>query len=290
MTITGIFFSDTHCNSTVGLCAPGCYLDDGQLISLSKGQRWLWDCWIDLVERAKEIKKRNAVVAFANGDLGEVDRKARSYQLFSGNKQTIKNISCASLEPLMSVVDAAYFIRGTSAHVGKSAYIEELIAADFENAIPFDRKKKIYSHWSILMDCERVGIDIAHHTTNGMVPWTAPNAANRLAAQSLFYSAENGLRIPDLVIRSHVHHWGDSYDAFKTRAIILPAWTLATEYVHQIKPDALAEIGACLIYFDGGKYEVEKIKYKPEGKIWIKPQLLKTNCSPSSPKKSTEAK
>jgi hypothetical protein len=272
--ITAIAFGDTHSNSTVGLCAPNCYLDDGQLISLSRGQKWLWECWLDFADRVARIHKHNLVVAFANGDLGEVDRKQRSYQLFSGNKATIKNIACNTLEPVINNVDRIWFTRGTGTHVGKSAYIEELIAHDFTNTVMADKEKKIYSHWELLIQLEEIKLDIAHHTSMGNLPWTQRNYGNAIAARTIFECAENDLPIPDIVIRSHVHRWADSYDNYpKPRAIILPAWTLATEYIHRMKPQTLAEIGAALIHIDGDKYEIEKIKYRPEGRSFIKPNL-----------------
>jgi len=69
---------------------------------------------------------------------------------------------------------------------------------------------------------------------------------------------------PDFIIRSHVHRWADSHDAYRSRAIITPAWTLATAHTHRIAPNSLAQIGALVIR---GR-EVTKIKFEPRANAW----------------------
>ena len=91
----------------------------------------------------------------------------------------------------------------------------------------------------------------------------------------MFEYSDRGDRPPELAIRSHVHRWGDSYDAHRTRAIFTPAWTLATAYTHRIAPGAIADIGAVILHIDGGRVEVEKFKAEGLKRIWTSP---KTNC------------
>jgi hypothetical protein len=272
-------FGDPHCNSTVGLLAPGCYTDDENEIKLSRTQKWLWDCWLDYVDRVKEVKKREQVIGICNGDAVEGDIKNRSYQIHTKNQASIIEMADRTFSPLVDVLDLIYFIRGTgSAHTGTSGNLEELLARNYDNAVPANKKAGVLSHWSLLTQVEGIKFDIAHHTTMGNLPWTQRNYANAQAAKILFDAAEFSQAIPNIVIRSHVHRWADSYDAFeRPRAIILPAWTTATEYIHRQKPNAIAEIGSLIVYVDGDKYEVEKIKYKPEGRKWTKPPLPKMN-------------
>jgi hypothetical protein len=230
---------------------------------------------LDYVEKIREVRKRENVIGICNGDAVEGDIKNRSYQIHTKNQATIVDMADRTLAPLVNELDLIYFVRGTgSAHTGTSGYIEELLAKNYDNTAPSNKKAGVYSHWSLLLQVEQIKIDVAHHTSMGNLPWTQRNYANAQAAKILFDSAEFGEPVPDLVFRSHVHRWADSYDAFaKPRCIILPAWTSATEHTHRIKPNAIAEIGAVITYIDGDKYEVEKIKYKPEGRKWVKPSL-----------------
>jgi hypothetical protein len=102
------------------------------------------------------------------------------------------------------------------------------------------------------------------------LPWTRPGSVARYAARVEFEYTDARQRIPDLVIRGHVHRWGDSYDAHRVRAIMSPAWTAADGYAHKIAPGCFGDIGGVFIYCDGGHYEIEKFKVKPKARIWTK--------------------
>jgi hypothetical protein len=180
------------------------------------------------------------------------------------------------LDSLLAGAGCTYVVRGTEAHVGKSANLEESLAGDI-GAVECP-ETKARSWWSLYLNIEGVRLDIAHHTNMGGLPWTAPSAAQKLAARVMFEYSDRGDRPPALVIRSHVHRWGDSYDAHRTRAIFTPAWTLATSYTNRIAPGAIADIGALILHIDGGKIEVEKFRAEGIKRIWTSP---KTNYSAS---------
>lgn len=255
--------SDLHINSTVALIPPIVYLDDGQEIRQNKGQKWLWNNWLDLLEKIEIIKPDILIV---NGDAVEGDTKNRSYQVITRNKTTAVGYAAEVLDPLVKMIPTVFFVRGTGAHSGKSGCIEEDLAKDLSGV----KDGKNHSHWSLNLDVDGVRISVAHHTSMGGLPWTRHNAPIRLAAKIMFDYATAKERPPDLALRGHVHQWGDSYDAYPVRALITPAWTLATEYVHKIAPDALAECGAAIIRCSSGKYEIDKIDYKPKGRVWQK--------------------
>lgn len=259
-----LVISDTHINSTVALCKPSVYLDDGQEIKITKAQRWFWDNWLDLLDRVDRLKPDYLIV---NGDALEGDSKDRSYQVFTRNPATIVRIASETLELLVSKVPAVYFVKGTVAHGGKSGNLEELLAKDFDNSV---KSGNNYSHWSLNLIADGVRITVAHHTNMGGLPWTRGNAAPALAARVMFQYTQDKEQPPDIVFRGHVHRWGDSYDAYRTRAIVTPCWSLATEHTQKIAPDTLPECGAVFISCDAGKYEIEKIKYIPKGRVWQK--------------------
>lgn len=73
-----------------------------------------------------------------------------------------------------------------------------------------------------------------------------------------------GERHPDLAVRSHMHRYADTYNAYPTRLIQTGAWQLATAYVHKIAPNTLADIGAITIAIRDGKFEVEPFFLKPK--------------------------
>ncbi len=258
-----LVISDTHINSTVALCKPTARLDDGQEIKITDAQRWFWDNYLDLLER---VDKQKPDILFINGDALEGDDKKRSFQLFTRNPATIKKIASETLEPLINKIPAVYFLRGTGAHSGKSGYLEEDLADDFDNAMEINGNK---SHWSLNLIIEGVRISLAHHATMGNLPWTRPNAVNSLAARIQFQYSQDREEPPDLAIRGHVHRWGDSGIAYRTRALTLPCWTLATEFIQRIAPDTLPECGEAFITCDKGRFGIERVNYKPEARKWL---------------------
>jgi len=276
MTIQGtekvalVVTNDQHTNSTVAVCPPVVNLDDGGTYHASRTQRALWDCWRDFWQQANELTKGYRRVGVFNGDLGELDTKKRSVQLISLNKATILSMVIETLEPALGILDAAYFMRGTAAHTGKSSWLEEAVAADTD--ITVRESQAAASWWHYRGAASGVRFDIAHHATMGGLPWTSKNAANKLAALTLwYYRVSRNEKAPHVAIRSHNHSTADSYDNFPVRAIFTGAWTILTEHGYRIGlENVLSDIGGMVILCDAGQYTVKKIPYEPmkDKKIW----------------------
>ena len=264
---------DLHTNSTVGLCPPVIQLDDGGSYHASRVQRWLWDCWLDQVEKVKAIEARRKVLVL-NGDLGELDTKRRSTQLISGNKATILSLVLQTIEPLFSVVTDVVIIRGTMAHTGKGGWLEEAIAADLDHAVRPGKMKSPASWYHMRGVFAGVRFDIAHHVSMGSAPMYEKNAANRASAIALWrYMVDMQQDPPDVLLRSHNHRYADSGGNYETFAVCLPAWTTKTEFAYRIGAEnTIADIGSMLFYCEGGKYTYERLPYKAreERKVWKK--------------------
>ena len=50
----------------------------------------------------------------------------------------------------------------------------------------------------------------------------------------------------------------------------MPAWQLATEYIHRIAAEALADIGIVILICDGTSVEVQPILFTPERSTVLK--------------------
>ena len=264
-----IISGDHHINGTVALCPPRVQLDDGGTFHPSPGQRWLWEGWIDFIQWARVLSEGYKPIAIYNGDLGELDTKRRSNQIITANKATILGMITDVLAPLADWVDAQYFVRGTPAHVGKSSWLEEEVAGDYDNAVHF--AKGIHSHYQVRLTANGKRIEAAHHASMGNLARTQKNAANTIAYDTMSaYAFELQQPLPHLVFRSHNHRWADSWDNYDTRAICLPCWSMATEYVYRLgKYNGRADVGGAVVLIDGGKYEVHKYKLEPrKGNVW----------------------
>ena len=266
-----IISSDHHINSTVAVCPPRVQLDDGGTYHPSIGQQWLWRGWLEFIEWARDLSKGYKPLAILDGDLGELDTKRRSNQIITANKATITGMINDVIDPLADWVDGMYFIRGTPAHVGKSSWLEEEIAGDYDNAVYYS--KGIHSHYQVRLLADKIRVEAAHHASMGSIARTEKNAANLIAHDTMVaYAFALHQPIPHLVLRAHNHRWADSYDNFDTRAICLPCWSMATEYVYRIgKYNAKADVGGAVALIDGDKLEVHKFRHEPrKGNVWVR--------------------
>lgn len=263
MTTHIIAVSDTHINSTVGLCPGKINLDDGGTYRPSRSQRWLWECWLDLCQHIKNLDGRKILIHC--GDLVELDTRRRSNQIITPNKSTILDMTLNTLEPIVSPVQACLFIRGTMAHTGKSQWAEETIARQYTHAL-HNKKQDTASWYHFQGAIDWLRLDVAHHASMGGLPWNAPNAANRLAARTLWYYQ---IRIqenpPHITMRSHNHRWADSGENFEVRAIFLPCFQIITEFGYRIGAELeLPDIGAVIISIHDHQYSLHKKFYRPK--------------------------
>ena len=254
---------DTHINSSVGLCVPSTNLDDGGTYRASKGQRWLWYNWLDYWECvAKLVTQHDAKLwTVFNGDPVEGDGKNRTHQLITQNDTTVMNMTLDAIQPALEASDRLFVVRGTAAHVGLSANLEEKIAIDIE-AVKC-KETDTYSWWKLLLECDGVLFDITHHGKVGRLPWTKSNPLNVTATRLIMHYA--GYKLPKVAIRSHNHIYVDTFNNYPIRVIANPAWQLKTEYSHRLDIIEEADIGGSIFICDGGNlYEPIIKQYKPE--------------------------
>lgn len=266
-------FADLHVNSTVGLCPKGAYSDDGQPISLSKSQLWLDEKWGQCEEIVRDRVGDEEYIFIGNGDLCDIDEKDRSSQYLTDNATTAKRLARMAINNQVRLADSIYILRGTSAHVGSSADLEESIAEELHlSGLPVIQNPdtKAFSWWVLKLMIDNVRLLIAHHppSRGGSRPANRNNVADRIAFDTFFSHIENGEQPPDLVVCSHLHTCRDSYDHYKTRAVITPSFQLATEYVYRLGITDIADIGFIMLHIDDGKFEVEKFLFKPEENKW----------------------
>ena len=251
---------DLHCGSTVGLCPPeGIELDDGGMYEPSDAQRWLWERWELAWKEAKATIGKRKLTLIVNGDVVDGDHH-RTSQIASPLTSLHARCAVESLRvPLALKPKAVNIMRGTPAHGTLASY---------------RRRIDVVGGW----------LDVAHHGRMGQRAHTrgsysrlysfdiwAEQALDLITEGNTAESAEElyeiwkKKQVAQLAIRSHNHKFQDSgYDHRGiTRVISMPAWQLATEYVHRIAAEALADIGIVLLVCDKGDVEVKPILYSP---------------------------
>ena len=279
---------DLHCGSTVGLCPPeGIELDDGGMYEPSDAQRWLWERWELAWKEAKATIGKRKLTLIVNGDVVDGEHH-RTSQIASPLTSLHARWAVESLRvPLALKPKAVHIMRGTPAHVGRSGEAEEGVARTLKNQlnkIVPDPDTGTMSSYRRRIDVEGVRLDVAHHGRMGQRAHTrgsysrlysfdiwAEQALDLITEGNTAESAEElyeiwkKKQVAQIAIRSHNHKFQDSgYDHRGiTRVISMPAWQLATEYVHRIAAEALADIGIVLLVCDKGDVEVKPILYSP---------------------------
>ena len=263
--------SDIHAGSTVALCPPKVTLDDGGEYHASKAQLWLWERWQAFWQRAEQKRRQldASLVQVFNGDLTEGDHH-RTTQILSGNPTAQAAVVNAAMKvPLALKPDAIVGIRGTEAHVGPSAAFEERIFLGLKKdgwPVRVDEASGNASHWHWTFEHQGVRLDIAHHGKFGSRPSTKMNTVIALAFDIFTRAAIDGRPHPHLAVRSHMHQFGDTGSAYPTRLIQMPAWQLATAFIHRLNPGAISDVGGILVTIADGTLEVEPIIFRPDAR------------------------
>jgi len=270
-----ILISDTHTNSTLALAKPGVCLDDGTPYQLNTIQRWLlpvWEQCLDDIETLTKGYHRNVLL---NGDIVDVDAKDRTWQMITKNPAMAKRHACEVLEPVVDMSDTLFVMRGTEAHTGTDAYLEEEIAENFDAERNPDTGQ--YSWWHLRAKFSGVTFDVAHHYGMGRLAHTYANSANKLAFNTMWHYIDWGEKPPDLVIRAHNHRFADSGRTYDTRAIFCPAWQYHTPYLYRLgAANDRPHIGALVFLCeDDGSYKFHDLLYRAKrSKPWRRQSSL----------------
>lgn len=231
-----------------------------------KHQLWLWQCleeyWYSHVAGLLKTHKADLHVVY-NGDLVEGAHHGTT-QIISGNPEPQAYL-CDRVFGLPQKLRPkhTFVVRGTEAHVGPSGASEEAFARSIR--AERDPESQKWSYWHLRLKPHGVLIDLQHHpSTRGNLPWTRPQAIQRLAFRIWSEHALRGLDYPRLAVRSHVHVFGDSRDAYPTRAIITPSMQLKTSFAHKVAADSIADVGGIAIVVDpNGQYDVYPKLFEP---------------------------
>ena len=251
--------SDVHCGSTVAVCPPRIELDDGGEYIATKAQKWLWQGWENFWEATRKAAVGCDLYTVFNGDLTEGFHHGTT-QIVTGNPTGQSRVVDAVMETVLDSKPAKmFFVRGTSAHVGKSAAYEERIALGLwkdKRPVQKDPDTGTASWWHLPMDVHGKRLSFAHHGRMGQRPWTKHNIPMLLAHQIFMERATRNLPTYHVAVRSHYHTFVDTHDASPTRLIQTPAWQLHTEYAWKAVPENLADIGGVRMFIEPDRLDV----------------------------------
>jgi hypothetical protein len=229
-----VVVSDLHVGCQLGLMHPlGAMLDNGGNYSPSEFQIkvWSWwrEFWDEFVPKATKGEPYGVVV---NGDILDGPGVRGATHQWSHN---LTDQARAAFQILKPIVDACegrfYVIRGTEAHVGKSAQEEERLASEL-GAIP--NRQGLFSRYELWKWVGPSLVHLAHHiSATGSMQFES-TAPHRELVDSFTEAGRWGRRPPDVIIRSHRHRHVETViptsrgRAFSTTT---PGWQGKTPFV-----------------------------------------------------------
>lgn len=254
MTKNLIVVSDTHCGCRLGLCPPGPIpLDDGGSYMPSNFQLKMWALWREFWDVwVPEKTKGEPYDIVHNGDVIDGVHHGSTTQV-SNNIQDQLLIADRALRPEVEKCRASggtyYHIRGTEAHVGKSAIYEEQLAERL-GAEPNELGQ--HARYDLWIHVGNALVHCLHHIGTTSSAAHEASAVNAELTAAYVEAARWDREPPTYVVRSHRHrsiavdlNCAKGYAA----GIVTPAWQGKTPFVWKVPGARLSEpqIGGILI-------------------------------------------
>lgn len=238
-----IVVSDIHCGCALGLCPPeGVALDDGGTYMPSKFQQKVWAYWRDFWDNwVPDATRGEPFTVVFNGDAIDGVHHNSTTQI-THNLTTQRQIAYDVLAPIVELCGGRYYhIRGTEAHVGKSANEEEALAKALK-AIPNETGQ--YARYDLWKQVGPALVHLLHHVgSTGSQAYEA-TAVHKELTESFIEAARWGREVPDVIVRSHRHRAIDiTIPSAKGNAIaaVTPCWQGKTPFTWKIPGARLAE-------------------------------------------------
>lgn len=245
--------SDLHVGSTVGLCPPdGIELEDGGRYTPNAFQVWMWAQWAEYWELVKQTAGDWPVVVIVNGEFIEGNHH-RSTQITTPSPSVMIPAAEQVLEPALRISSKSfklYVTKGTAAHVGEGGANDVLVAKALNAEKDAESGQHAFYHLRVVIG--GVYFDVAHHISNTMRAWTHGNNIRTEVLEIMDDARSSGDRLPDYIIRSHVHKFADTGLNYPVRGIITPAWQGLTEYTHRLTRRVNRTVGGLIIPCENG--------------------------------------
>jgi len=246
-----VCISDTHIGCKLALMSPaGAVLDEGNTVLPSAFQlrmwehwRYFWDEWVPMATHGEPF----AVVH--NGDAidGVHHQGTTQWSQCLADQRTHAELI---LGPVVAACEGRYYhIRGTEAHVGKSATEEEQLAKSLGAVRSRDGH---YARWDLWKTFGDHLLNFSHHIGTTSSAQAETTALTGELASAFTEAGQWGHRPPSVIVRSHRHRqseirlpasWGYA------TVLVTPAWQGKTPYVHRLKQGRTGtpQVGGSLI-------------------------------------------
>jgi hypothetical protein len=232
-----VLVSDTHGGCQFGLCPPdGVPLDGGGRYRPSRSQIRLWEFWDEFWSSfVPEATRKEKFDVAIDGDIFDYRHHGATTQW---SQNVADQIRCGHMifDPIRARCGKMFIVRGTEAHTGPSAELEETFAKEME--AQREEETGLYSRFELRL---RVGgkgrVNIMHHIgTSGSANYESTGILKELI-DAYVEAGTWGMEPYDAVVRAHRHRYmmltrpsknGYAY------SLVLPGWQLKTPFVARI--------------------------------------------------------
>lgn len=225
--IGAVVVSDLHCGSNVALWPPDGELELGNSVSFGKNhhQKWLWDVWTDLIDRAKSHFGKDPWVLICNGDLQEGSHH-HSKEVVAAEEADHAAAAVKCLRPLAEAAAETYVVRGTECHVKN---FEKWIAKDLGAVFAGD---------ALLLEIHGTLIDAKHHMPTSSRAYLEAGSLSIVMGNARLNYSRCGHRLPKVFLRGH-RHVGGYYSDGSGLIAVTGAFQLLTRYGKKVVGESL---------------------------------------------------
>jgi hypothetical protein len=257
-----LFLSDLHIGSIFGMLPPGFIANDGSEVQQNPGQKYLWECFSDMIACSARFR---IDAIFINGDLIDGrqpksmgielslplpnDQEEAAVFTLRYLRNQIQKLSGMDLEQQLPM----YIVQGTEYHDGRGASELESIAARLD-AVQYHCPHGTgrFTREVCGVSFAGVNVNLAHHVGGGG-GFIKSSGIDRELLWSAIAGAEDNALKADLLVRSHLHYF-IHLEKPTQHAVITPCWQLQTRFMRKRSAYAMRpDIGAVIAHVDGAE-------------------------------------
>lgn len=238
-----VVVSDTHVGCQLAILPKeGARMDEGGWYKPNRLQSKLCDYWEEFWEGfVPETTKGEPYIVVHNGDMTDGVHH-NSTTMWSQNPEDQCEAAAQLMEPRIKGAEAFYMVRGTEAHVGKSAYYEERLAKRL-GAKP--DKDGHYARWKLWMPFGSQDlIHFLHHVGSTGSTNYKHSALSKELAEMYTNAGRWQNKPPTILVRSHRHtcDWAGSPTGLRNskhltgtaEIFTTPCWQGKTPFAYKI--------------------------------------------------------
>lgn len=271
--------ADLHAGSNYGLCPPGFKNTSGNEIRLNKGQRVLWEWWLE----CRDIfiaKKVDTIICDGDTVQGQ-NWIERGVKVLTTDMDEQIDMGKAALAPLFKIptLERIHFIQGSKYHVGMPGLrIEKRICKELNRENPVR-----CTWWGLIANIKFKGTAHRAHVIHGASSSLIYRSTN-IDRRNLFLNAAAGTgKLPKFTFMIRAHwHWaayllinGQHNIQIPCFCLFIP-WQGVVEGYAKYQPD----IGVTIITIYDDEYEEDAVDIRmyllPDNRIPMLDHELRT--------------